>query len=160
MNRRLKVRAFCGLVLLLFARSALIAQTRAQREPTSSPSTADDSALINRERAQWEALKARDTTAFARLMGGDLVDIDLSGIKRTSPATTARYVLGCQTTSYVLTEPRVAHYAATAVVSYKVALEQTCWGQKAPSPLYVMTVYEHRGGDWVPIAHSETAAAH
>lgn len=88
------------------------------------------------------------------------MDVDLSGTKRTSPATTARYVLGCQTMSYALTEARVVRYSVTAVVTYKVTLEQTCWGQKEPSPLYVMTVYERRGGDWAPIAHSETAAAH
>jgi ketosteroid isomerase-like protein len=134
-----------------------------QTEPPpaiGAASAAQDSLLSRQERAQWEALKARDTTAFAHLMGGGLVDVDLSGIKRTSPASTARYVLGCQTTSYMLSELRVAHFGLTAIVTYKAAVEATCWGQKAPSPLYVMTVYEQRGDAWRPIAHSETPAAH
>ena len=118
-----------------------------------------DSILAQRERAQWDALKARDTTAFARLMGGDIVDIDLSGIKRTSPASTARYVLGCQTASYSLSDLRVVHVGSTAIVTYKTTIDATCWGQKAPSPVYVLTVYEQRGKTWLPVAHSETPAA-
>jgi ketosteroid isomerase-like protein len=118
-----------------------------------------DSVLAQRERAQWDALKARDTTAFARLMGGDVVDIDLSGIKRTSPASTARYVLGCQTASYGLSDLRIVHAGGAAIVTYKATIDANCWGQKAPSPLYVMTVYEQRGDTWLPVAHSETPAA-
>jgi hypothetical protein len=128
--------------------------------PTSVRAQEQDSLLVQRERAQWDALKARDTTAFARLMGGDLVDIDVSGIKRTSPASTARYVLGCQTASYALSDVRIARVSGSAVVTYKATVEATCWGQKAPSPLYVMTVYNQRGDAWVPVAHSETPAAH
>jgi hypothetical protein len=148
------------LAVLLFLPLGLLAQPTSQRAATSVAGVTDDSLLISRERAQWEALKRKDTTAFARLMGGDLVDVDLSGIKRTSPATTSRYVLGCETTSYALADVRVARYAATAVVTYKMTLEQMCWGQKGPSPLFVMTVYERRDGEWAPVAHSETAAAH
>jgi ketosteroid isomerase-like protein len=121
---------------------------------------AEDSLLTQRERAQWEALKGRDTTTFARLMGGGLVDIDLSGIKQTSPASTARYVQGCQTTSYGLSDLRIVHFGGTAIVTYKATVDATCWGQKAPSPLYVMTVYNQRGDTWLPVAHSETPAAH
>jgi hypothetical protein len=125
----------------------------------SAASATQDSLLSQRERAQWEALKARDTTAFASLMGGNLVDVDLTGIKRTSPTSTARYVMGCRTTSYSLSDVRVAHYETTAVITYKAELESTCWGQKAPSPVYVMTVYERRAGAWLAVAHSETPAA-
>jgi len=133
-------------------------------QQTNRPATVDaaraaqDSLLVKRERAQWEALKGRDTTAFARLMGGGLVDIDLSGIKQTSPASTARYVQGCQTTSYALSDLRIAHFDAMAILSYKATVDATCWGQKAPSPLYVMTVYNQHADKWLPVAHSETPA--
>jgi len=108
----------------------------------------------------WEALRGQDTAAFARLMGDAVVDVDVSGIKQTSPQSVARYVTGCKTDSYSLSGIRVTRTAATVTISYKAAVEQTCWGQKAPSPLLVMTVYESRGGAWVPVAHSETPAAH
>ena len=64
--------------------------------------------------------------------------------------------MGCQTASYALSDVRVAHYGATAVVTYKTTLDATCWGQKAPSPLYVMTVYMQRGDAWLAIALDKT----
>jgi Domain of unknown function (DUF4440) len=156
-----KVKAF---VLLCIAASlswpAGIRAQQTSRASADGDTPMQDSLLVSRERALWDALKARDTTSFGRLMGGNVVDIDASGVRRTSPATTARYVLGCQTTSYVLSEPRVVRSATTATITYTATVEATCWGQKAPSPLYVMTVYEHEADAWVPVAHSETPAAH
>jgi hypothetical protein len=149
-------------VLVVVASLGLSTASRAQqvaRPAASDAGAAPDSLLLQRERAQWDALKTQDTTAFARLMGGDLVDVDVSGIKRTSPASVSRYVAGCRTASYALSDVRVGHYAATAVVTYKATVEATCWGQKAPSPVYVMTVYERRDNAWLPVAHSETPAA-
>jgi hypothetical protein len=149
-----------GLALFAIGSASGLRAQQAGQQGKAEPNLVVDSLLVQRERAQWDALKTRDTTAFAHLMGGDVVDIDVSGVKRTSPATTARYVQGCQTTSVALSEVRVARYATSAVVAYKATIEATCWGQKAPSPLYVMTVYEQRGSAWLPIAHSETPAAH
>ena len=119
---------------------------------------ADDSVLVARERAQWAALKARDTVAFARLMGASVVDVDQSGVRGTSPASTARYVVGRQTSDYHIADVKVIYRESMALVTSKVTVTQVCWGQRAPSPLNVLTVYVQRGGDWVPIAHSETAA--
>jgi ketosteroid isomerase-like protein len=125
----------------------------------SAQQAPDDSVLVRRERAQWEALKTRDTTAFARLLGPNLVDVDVTGVKQPTAATAARYVLGCQTATYGLSDIHVAHDGSTAVVTSKVTLDQTCWGQRAPSPLYVLTVYTRHSNDWEMIAHSETPAA-
>lgn len=135
------------------------ARSHAQRAATDPAVAGQDSLLAQREHAQWEALKARDTTTFARLMGDGIVDVDLSGIKRTSPASTAQYVLGCRTVSYAMSDLRVTHVDKTATVTYKAIVDATCWGQKAPSPLYVLTVYAQRGDGWFALAHSETPAA-
>jgi len=140
--------------------TSLCAQRTERPSAIGAASAARDSLLSWQERAQWEALKARDTTTFARLMGGGLVDVDLSGIKRTSPASTAQYVLGCRVTNYELNDLRVIQFELTAVVVYTASVDATCWGQKAPSPLYVMTVYERRNDTWRAIAHSETPTVH
>ncbi len=160
MNRSL-IRA-CIIVSALggLAPVALHAQQDGPARALGGELSAQDSLLVQQERAQWEALRARDTTAFAHLVGDGMVDLDVSGIKRTSAGSSARYVLGCETASYTLSNLRVAHFARTAVVAYSAAVDAKCWGQKAPSPLYVMTVYEQRGATWQPIAHSETPAAH
>jgi hypothetical protein len=154
-------RVLLGASALSLFMPAIARAQQTDRPPTvDTARAAQDLFLTKRERAQWEALKGRDTTAFASLMGGGVVDVDLSGIKQTSPASTARYVQGCQTTSYGLSDLRIVHVGGTAVVTYKATVDATCWGQKAPSPLYVMTVYDQRGDSWLPIAHSETPAAH
>ena len=142
-------------VILLSLSFAAVAAPRA-----SAQQALDDSLLVSKERAMWEALKSRDTVAFASLMGGGVVDIDASGTRRTSPATTARFVTGCQTPSYAMSDVHVVHDGTLAIVTSKIVLDQTCWGQRAPSPLYVMTVYSRRASTWSPVAHSETPAAH
>ena len=143
-----------GSTLLLLVALAVLGTSvlSAQQAP-------DDSVLVSRERGQWEALKARDTTAFARLLGPSLIDVDVTGVKRPTAATATRYVLGCQTASYGLSDIHVVHDGSTAVVTSKVTVDQTCWGQRAPSPLYVMTVYTRHPDGWEMIAHSETPAA-
>lgn len=160
----MKMRSVIGVLITagslgLCMSSVVAAQRVGPRPKLEVANPAQDSLLIQSERAQWDALKARDTTAFAHLMGGDVIDVDVSGVKRTSPASTARYVLGCQTASYGLNDIRVAHSGGTAIVTYTATVDAQCWGQKAPSPLYVMTVYTQRGDAWLPIAHSETPAA-
>jgi ketosteroid isomerase-like protein len=156
-----RVRPWLVAAMVLGVSSPAVVRAQAAgRDVTNSAERAtEDSLLMQQERGSWEALKARDTTAFAHLMGGGVVDVDVSGAKRTSPASTARYVQGCETTSYGLTDVRVAHTGAAAIVTYTATVVATCWGQKAPSPLYVMTVYAQRGASWLPIAHSETPAA-
>jgi hypothetical protein len=163
-----RMRYFTALVsALTLVRAAPLAgqQPPAQRATAraageSQPLTPADSVLLARERSQWQALQRQDTTAFGEMMGGGVVDVDLSGARRTSPSSVARFVTGCKTASFELTDFRVAHFSVTSVVTYKATVDQTCLGQKAPSPLYVMTVYEQREGSWLPVAHSETAAAH
>jgi hypothetical protein len=146
--------------LVLSVPPRVFAQVADSHRASDAVRAVSDSLLTQRELAQWAALKKGDTTVFAHLMGGGVVDIDVSGIKRTSPASTARYVVGCQTASYALSGLRIAHVGATAILSYKATVDATCWGQKAPSPLYVLTVYSQDGDSWLPIAHSETPAAH
>jgi ketosteroid isomerase-like protein len=139
-------------LLILMTLTSVTSALSAQQAP-------DDSVLVGRERAQWEALKARDTTAFARLLGPNLIDIDVTGVRRPTPATAARYVLGCQTATYALSDVHVLHDGSTAIVTSKVTLDQMCWGQRAPSPLFVMTVYTRHADGWEMLAHSETPAA-
>jgi hypothetical protein len=127
--------------------------------PLVAQAPSSDSLLIRRERAAWDALKRQDTVSFSRAMGGKLIDADASGIRQTTPASVAQYVLGCRTASYLLTDFRVTDYASVAVVGYKATVDQTCWGQKAPPTLYVMSVYERHEKEWALVAHSETPAA-
>lgn len=131
----------------------------AGNRPLVAQALPTDSVLIRRERAAWDALELQDTASFSRAMGGRLIDADASGIRQTTPASVAQYVLGCRTASYSLTDFKVTDYASVAVVGYKATVDQTCWGRKAPPALYVMSVYERHEKEWALVAHSETPAA-
>jgi hypothetical protein len=150
-------RQLLVLALLVCVPLAASAQNARGDSPTGN---AVDSLVVAHERAQWDALKAGNAPEFGRLMDHDVVDVDASGIRRTSPGSTAAFVGGCKTASYALADVRVARHDATVIVTYRATVDQICFGQKAPSPLYIMTVYERRAGEWVPIAHSETPVAH
>src|SRR6266567_1271037 len=108
--------------------AVLLAQRTGENTTGDTERAGEDSLLVQKERSYWEALRARDTTAFARLMGDGVVDVDVSGTRRTSPASTARYVLGCQTTSYGLTDFRIVHVGDAAIVTYRATIAATCWG--------------------------------
>ena len=112
---------------------------RSASAQASAPSSVD-TLLVRRERATWKALHEQDTVAFAQGMGEGVVDADVSGVRRTTAASTAQFVKQCRVTMYALSGFRVFQDSLTAVVTYKADLEETCWGQKAPSPLYVMSV--------------------
>jgi hypothetical protein len=151
------VRQLLVLALLAGVPRMASAQSMRASNPTGD---AIDSLVVAHERAQWDALKAGNAAEFGRLMDHDVVDVDASGSRRTSPGSTAAFVSGCKTASYAFADVRVARHDATVIVTYKATVDQLCFGQKAPSPLYVMTVYERRAGEWVPVAHSETPVAH
>jgi hypothetical protein len=160
-REQLIVRA-CLLIMatVAFPRDVFGQGSGSTSSPGAGAPAAADSFVVGRERAMWEALRTQDTAAFSRIMGGGVVDVDLSGIKLTSAQSVARYVMGCQTASYSLSNMHVHHGATTAIVAYQAVVAQTCWGQKAPSPLFVLTVYELRNGEWIAVAHSETPATH
>ena len=148
--------------LIISARLAICAFAQARETKpiaAAGSSIQEDSSLVARERAMWKALQERDTLTFQRTMGS-LVDVDAVGIRRTNSASVARYVTQCKVVGHSLSDFQIARDSLTAVVTYKATVDETCWGQKGPSPLHVMTVYERASTGWIPVAHSETPAAH
>jgi len=152
--KRLKAKQVAAIVLGAALFAAGPAAQCAQSATTPADAYAStDGLLVTRERAYWYALQRQDAK---NVWPAGLVDVDVSGIHRTTPASLNQYVMACKTASYALTDFIVAHYASTAVVTYKATVDQACYGQKAPDHVNVMTVYENANASWTPIAHSET----
>jgi hypothetical protein len=107
---------------------------RTDPKPIRPPTAwmAEDSALIAREGAMWKALQEQDTLGFQRAMGS-ITDVDVSGIRRTTLGSVAKYVVQCRLASHALSDFRTIHDSLTAIVTYKAVVDETCWGQKAPS---------------------------
>lgn len=92
----------------------------------------DDSTLIAEERVMCKALQERDALAFQRAMRS-VIDVDVSGIRRTTPASLTQYVTQFTLGSHSQIDFHVTHDALVAVLTCKAVVNQTCWGQKAPS---------------------------
>ena len=154
----------CALGILLglatVSRSLPCQAVLASKSPTAAILSHEDSSFVVREEAMWTALQQHDTAGFARAAGISAIDVDVSGTRRVSAASTTQYVERCQVASSALQNFRVVRDSVAVVVTYTATVDETCWGQKAPSPLYVLSVYERDHGGWRLLAHSETPAAH
>ena len=116
--------------------------------------------VVAQERAVLDAVVKNDTAAFNRSLGGDFVYVDVRGPVRWELAKTTAMLMDCKTTSLSMDNPQTTRVGKDLVVlTYTSAGDQTCGGQKAPSPVYSMSVWQMRGGHWVGVAHSEVPAA-
>ena len=107
-----------------------------------------------------DALVKPDTAAFNRALGSDFVYVDVRGATRWELAKTTAMLMDCKTGPLSMDNPVTTRVGTDLVVlTYDSAGDQTCGGQKAPSPVHSMSVWQNRGGKWVAVAHSETPAA-
>jgi hypothetical protein len=130
----------------------------------AGPAAAQDAApfapVVAQERAVLDAFIKNDTAAFNRALGSDFVYLDARGPVRWELAKTATMIMDCKTTQLSIDNPQTTRVGNDLVVlTYTSAGDQMCGGQKAPSPVYSMSVWQMRGGRWVGVAHSETPAA-
>jgi Domain of unknown function (DUF4440) len=155
-------RRTAGLAALLlgFAGTRLAAQAKPQGAPAAKPAamTAADS-LIARENGLYDALAKNDYAAFNKGLGGDFVYVDGSGAVRWELAKSAENLKGCTTGKWTMKDTKVTPAGSDLMVlTYSGSGEQTCNGQKSPSPVNALSVWQRRAGGWVAIAHSETPA--
>jgi len=130
----------------------------------AGPAAAQDATpfapVVAQERAVLDAFIKNDTAAFNRALGSDFVYLDARGPVRWELAKSAAMIMDCKTTQLSIDNPQTTRVGNDLVVlTYTSAGDQMCGGQKAPSPVYAMSVWQMRGGRWVGVAHSETPAA-
>ena len=147
MNARyLSVAALC---LILSAAGSAAAQDATPFAP-----------VVAQERAVLDAFIKNDTAAFNRALGSDFVYVDVRGPVRWQLAKTTAMIMDCKTTELSIDNPQTTRVGNDLVVlTYSSSGDQMCGGQKAPSPVYSMSVWQMRGGHWVGVAHSEVPAA-
>jgi Domain of unknown function (DUF4440) len=153
-------RRTAGLAALLlgFAGMRLAAQAKPQGAPAAKPAamTAADS-LIAREKGLYDALTKNDYAAFAKGLGGDFMYVNGSGAVKWEAAKSADMLKACTTGKWTLKDAKVTPAGTDLMVlTYTASGDQTCNGEKSPSPVNALSVWEHKGGAWIAIAHSET----
>ena len=140
--------------LLLLAISGFpLSAVQAQVRP------ADEAALIQQEKLEWEVAKKKDWQAYNRLLSDDFVWIDDSGII-LGRTPFLRYIADLDLTDYSLDAVKVTMFGSNvALVTYKVVLHGKFGGQAIPStPSYIGSEYVRRGGRWVNVFTQTTGA--
>ena len=160
MNSRIVV-AF-ALVLQIVATHATTAQGGAgSKAASAAPSTASSNAVVAQEQAVLDALARSDTIAFNQALGRDFVYVDQNGAMRWSLSKTSSMLRECGLgTGWTLDHPMTTEVGQDLVVlTYSSSGKQECNGQRSPSPVNSLSVWQRRGARWVAIAHSETPAS-
>lgn len=153
----MKAAQVAAAFLLVLAPFPLLAQQSAP--PAKSAPTRGVNTAFAHEQAGWDALKAGDIAAFNKAVNGTFTYIDPNGIVAWTPKM-SEGIKDCTLTHFTSEDVHTQQPAAGIVVlSYKATLDQTCKGTKAPSPIYVLSVWQRSGPSWRMIAHSETTAA-
>ncbi len=159
MKTRIAVALAFGLQLAATLGAA--AQGAAAKKPAAAPSAAVGNAVVAQEQSIYDAIARSDTVAFNKAVGRDFVYVDQTGAMRWSLAKTSTIFAECGLgTGWTMEHPMTTEIGTDLVVlTYSASANATCKGQRIPSPVNAMSVWQRRGGRWVAVAHSETPAA-
>ena len=151
--------AFAALVVAAPRTASAQAQAGKSVEPPAAMSAAEKTVFDN-ERIVFEAFKKGDWTAFAKWIDGSMF-VNHNGIVASSQTSQMLDLLKTfVTNSYEFTDMHARTVSPDViVVTYKLVFDQTVAGQHVPSPVYSMSVWQKKGGNWVVAAHSEATAA-
>ena len=158
METRIAVALALGLQLAAAAGAA--AQGADPKKPAAAPSAAVSNSVVAQEQLIYDAIARKDTVAFNKAVGRDFVYVDENGAMRWSLAKTSTIFAECGLgTGWTIDHPMTTEVGSDLVVlTYSASANATCKGQRVPSPVNAMSVWQRRGGRWVAVAHSETAA--
>ena len=148
--------AALALALLLPLAGTALAQAAKNQKAGVSPTDA----IIAQEQSIFDALTENDIAAFNKAIGADFVYQSPEGTITWELAKSAEILKPCKSGKFTMTEPKVTPASPDVMVlTYKTAGEQVCDGKKSASPVFAMSVWQKRGGQWVLVAHSQTPAA-
>ena len=140
--------------------SALFPLLAAAGSAAAQNTAAPYAPVLAKERAVLDAVGKPDTAAFNRALGSDFVYLDMRGAMLWDRAKMSGGLLQCSGGNWTIENPATTRVGNDLVVlTYTSNGDVTCGGQKLPSPIYTMSVWQLRGAKWVAVAHSETPAA-
>jgi hypothetical protein len=157
------------LVTLLLAASGCATTTEAPSNNAPTPSantatsatpkaatTAADSDVAAKEREIWDAIKKKDSAAFAAMLADDFTYITDDGVY--DKAGTVNGVKQLELTDVTFSDWKTVMLDKdAAVVTYTVKTQGTSGGQPIPAtPVRGSSVWVNRGGKWVGVFHQET----
>jgi ketosteroid isomerase-like protein len=114
-----------------------------------------------RERAIFAAIEKKDYPAFNEALGADFTYVEPNaGVMKWERTKSAEMLKACTNGKLALTDMKERPVGNDVmVVTYTVTGNQTCNGQKMPSVVFALSVWQKLGGRWIAVAHSETPKA-
>jgi hypothetical protein len=143
------------LILFCMALLAVVPLCLGQASPSKpAKSTANDAAVIDSEKAAWEAYKSKQADAYKKYLAKDYCGVYAEGIKTvdTEVADMAKTDLR----DYSFADTRVAHPSAdVAVITYKVTTQGTSEGKDMSGTYNSASVWIKHSGKWLTVFHTE-----
>lgn len=118
--------------------------------------TAADSEVAVKEREIWDAIKKKDSAAFAAMLADDFTYVTSDGVY--DKAGTVAGVKQIDATEITFSDWKTVMLDKDAtVVTYTVNMKGTSGGQPIPAtPIRAGSVWVNRGGKWVGVFHQDT----
>ena len=125
---------------------------------TTAASWTDDD-VVNHDRQAWDAIKRKDSAAFADALADEFIDVTPVGIK--NKAQTVDYVKTMELTDATLSDFKTVRLGkAAAAVTYTVRLKGSIGGRPIPeneSAVRASTAKVWRGGKWLAVYHQTSS---
>ena len=117
-------------------------------------SAGDETAIIDSEKAAWEAYKSKNADAFKELMATDYRGVYAEGIQTLDTEVADMAKAGLQ--EYSIANLKVVFpQAGVAVITYKATTKGAFNGQDRSGTYNAGSVYIKRGGRWLGVFHTE-----
>jgi hypothetical protein len=137
----------------------------ADAAPPAAMTAADSSATVSdvtaAMRKVYDGFVSRDTVGVgAAVPATGMLYVSPGGVMPVMPpAGTTAMVKACDVKSYAMDSVQTRIPAPGAVVlAFKLTIDETCGGQKSPSPVYVLSTWEKDGGQWRAVAFTAVPA--
>jgi hypothetical protein len=127
-------------------------------KPAAAAPTKD--ALMALEKSAYEAWKSKDAKFWDPFLVANFVGYVSTGKLDKAAAIKEYSGADCDVKSYALTDEQMSPLGSdAALVTYKLAVDATCGGQKLPANSWGAGVYVREGDKWKGAFHAETPIA-
>jgi hypothetical protein len=125
----------------------------AETMSTAPPSESD---IIAKEKAAWEAFKAKNETDFKKSLAPEYFGVSATGVSDIAGSVAA--MKDSDLTDFTLSDWKMTTIDKDAVLLTYTAMEKGTYKGKAvpPGPYYEASAYVNRNGEWVNVYYQET----
>jgi hypothetical protein len=124
---------------------------------TATPQSVNDADIIAKEKEAWDAVKRKDSDAFAALLADDFTYVAFTGIY--DKPQTVQIVKDFEITDLSFSDFKVVKADKdAAVVTYTLDIKGTYKEKPFVSPARHSSAWLNRGGKWSGVYHQETKA--